>query len=96
MTKHDIVERIAQATGLTRVETEAVVSGFMVVVSDALAEGERIELRGFGVFDVVERAARIARNPTTGEALEVPPRRMPVFRPSRDLKHRVHLSSSDG
>lgn len=96
MTKHDIVDRIAQATGLTRVETEAVVGGFMVCVSDALAEGERVELRGFGVFDVAQRSARQARNPSTGETFHVPPRRVPVFRPSRDLKHRVHPPDSDG
>ena len=95
MTKNDIVDRIAQATGLTRVETEAVVSGFMVCVSDSLADGERVELRGFGVFDVADRAPRRARNPSTGESLSVAARRVPVFRPSRDLKNRVHSPDDD-
>lgn len=86
MTKADMVERIATATGLTRVETEAVVEGFMVCVHDALAAGQGVELRGFGAFRVQERAPRVARNPSTGEVVDVPARRVPVFRPARELR----------
>ena len=86
MTKADIVERIAAATGLTRVETEAVVEGFMICVREALVRGDGVELRGFGSFRVQERAARLGRNPASGEPVPVPPRRLPVFRPARELR----------
>ena len=89
MTKADIVDRIATGTGLTKIETEAVVNGFMSTVADALAEGERIELRGFGSFQVRHRAARKARNPHTQAVVDVPAQYVPVFRPSRDLREAV-------
>lgn len=90
MTKADVVDRISQATGLTRVETEAVVEGFMICVQEALEAGDRVELRGFGVFAVQDRAARTGRNPATGEPLHLDARRVPVFRPSRELRDAVN------
>jgi nucleoid DNA-binding protein len=89
MTKADIVDRIAAGTGLTKVETEAVVDGFMVTVIDALATGGGVELRGFGSFRVRERAARTARNPLTDEPVEVPARRVPVFKPAQEFRRAV-------
>ena len=65
MTKADIVHVISTSVGLTKVETEAVVNGFMETVIDAMKRGEHIELRGFGSFKVVKRAKRVARNPKT-------------------------------
>ncbi len=89
MTKAELTDTIAQATGLTRIETEAVIEGFMVCVREALAAGNRVDLRGFGAFHVQHRAARTARNPVTGEDLEVAERYRPVFKPSRDLVRAV-------
>lgn len=89
MTKADIVDRIAEGTGLTKIETKAVVEGFMTVVAQALQEGKRIELRGFGVFDVQHRAARTARNPQTNEPIEVDARYVPVFKVSDQLQEAV-------
>lgn len=89
MTKADIVDRIAAGTGLTKIETEAVVNGFMTTVAQALKEGERIELRGFGSFRVQHRAARTARNPRTQEKIEIGPRYVPVFKVSQDLRDAV-------
>lgn len=89
MTKAQIVDRIAEATGLTKVETEAVVDGFMQTVLDAVAEGERIELRGFGTFRAVERAPRTARNPRTDQTVPVPRRMAPVFKPAQEFRRRV-------
>ncbi len=86
MKKADIVRIIAEGTGLTQVETQAVVDGFIATVSYALKNGERIELRGFGNFKAVKRNARMARNPKTNEPVEVPEHMTAVFRPSRDLK----------
>lgn len=89
MTKADLVEQIASATGLTRVETDAVVSGVVTLIAGELARGGRVELRGLGVFDVVARAARLGRNPSTGEAVPVPARRAIAFRPSQPLREAV-------
>ncbi len=89
MTKADLVDQIATATGLTRVETDAVVDGVITLVAASLVRGERVELRGLGVFDVVERAARLGRNPSTGQAVPVPARRAVAFRPSQGLRDAV-------
>lgn len=89
MNKADIVDRVARGTGLTKLETEAVVDGFLTTLRGALEAGERVELRGFGVFDVRPRAARALRTPGSDEVVEVPAHHAPVFRPARELKRRV-------
>ncbi len=90
MTKADIVDTIASATGLTKVETEAVVDGFITTVIDALKEGKNIEIRGFGSFKVKKRKGRIARNPRTGEQVQVEEHFVPIFKVSKDLKNLVN------
>ncbi len=89
MTKADIVDVIASATGLTKVETEAVVDGFIQTVINAMREGKNIEIRGFGSFKVKKRKGRIARNPRTGEQVMVDEHFVPVFKVSKELKHSV-------
>ena len=89
MTKADIVYKIAKGTGVERRDTEKVVEGFLESVTDALKKGEHIEIRGFGTFKVVTRAPRIGRNPKSGDVVEIPERRAPVFKPSKDLRKRV-------
>ena len=89
MTKADIVERIAAGTGLTKIETKAVINGFLSTVSEALVQGESIELRGFGSFRIQHRAPRIARNPATREEVQIAARNVPIFRPSKDLREAV-------
>lgn len=89
MTKADIVDIIASSTGLTKVETEAVVKGFLETVKDAMKRGETIELRGFGSFKVVKRAQRVARNPKTNEEVIVPEQFVPVLKVSKDFKESV-------
>ncbi len=90
MKKSDIVDIIAEGTGLTKLETQAVIDGFLATTSFGLKNGERIELRGFGNFKVVKRKARIARNPKTNEPVQVPERLSVVFRPSKDLKEYIN------
>jgi len=90
LTKADIVDTIASATGLTKVETEAVVDGFIMTVIGALKEGKNIEIRGFGSFKVKKRKGRIARNPRTGEQVQVDEHFVPVFKVSKDLKGQVN------
>jgi DNA-binding protein HU-beta len=92
MTKADIVDVIASSTGLTKVETEAVVNGFMETVIDAMERGKHIELRGFGTFKVVKRAQRVARNPKTNEEVIVPEQYVPVLKMSKDFKESVNDS----
>lgn len=95
MTKADLVEQVADAIGpqVAKRECGLVVDAFLDAVKDALARGDRIELRGFGTFMVRNRKARKARNPRTGEAVEVPARDVPVFKPSRHLRSRVDRAS---
>lgn len=90
MTKAQIVDRIATATGLTKLETEAVVDGFMLTVMEAVEDGELVELRGFGTFRPRLRKARKARNPQTDEPVDVPRQYVPVFKPAAEFKRAVN------
>lgn len=90
MTKADIVDHIAAGTGLTKVETEAVVDGFIQTVIEALREGKNIEIRGFGSFRTKKRKGRMARNPRTGEQVKVEEHFVPVFKVSKELKGSVN------
>ncbi len=89
MTKADIVDKVARGTGLTKLETEAIIEGFLNTVIQALKEGNRIEIRGFGSYKVKKKNARMARNPRTGEQVEVEEHYVPVFKFSRDFKKAV-------
>ncbi len=90
MTKADIVDHIASGTGLTKVETEAVVDGFIQTVIEALKEGKNIEIRGFGSFKTKKRKGRVARNPRTGEQVMVDEHFVPIFKVSKELKSVVN------
>ncbi len=92
MTKADIVDVIASSVGLTKVETEIVVNGFMETVIDAMKRGENIELRGFGSFKVVKSAQRVARNPKTNVEVIVPEQFVPILKVSKDFKEAVNHS----
>ena len=94
MTKADIVDVIASATGLTKVETEAVVDGFISTVINSLKEGKNIEIRGFGSFKVKKRRGRMARNPRTGEQVRVEEHYVPIFKVSKELKGLVNENLS--
>src|SRR5438067_4060690 len=86
MTKADIVNRVATATGVTKLETEILVDGFFKTIADALASGDHIEIRGFGTFRIKKRQPRIARNPRTGETISLDEHFVPTFKPSRELR----------
>jgi integration host factor subunit beta len=91
MTKADLVEQVAEAIGpgVTKKDCALVVDGFLNAVKQALADGENIEIRGFGTFKVRKRKSRMARNPRTGDAVRVPARHVPVFKPSKHLRTQV-------
>ncbi|MGA3288364.1 MAG: HU family DNA-binding protein [Bacteroidota bacterium] len=90
MTKADIVDVIASATGLTKVETEAVVDGFITTVIGAMRDGRNIEIRGFGSFKVKKRKGRVARNPRTGAQVMVDEHFVPTFKVSKEMKQIVN------
>lgn len=89
MTKADIVDIVAGGTGLTKLETEAVIEGFFNSVIEALKNGQGIEIRGFGTYKVKKKNERYARNPKTGEKVFVPEHYVPVFKFSKDFKNAV-------
>ncbi|MCX5800261.1 MAG: integration host factor subunit beta [Candidatus Eisenbacteria bacterium] len=89
VTKAELVDEIAERTGLTKKDVADTVDEFLNAVSRALAGGKHIEIRGFGTFKVKDRKARIARNPRTGDSVPVPPRKVPVFKVSKELKDMV-------
>ena len=92
MTKADLVDQVADAMGppVTKRDCSLMIDAFLGAVKEALAQGHGIELRGFGTFKVRRRKARKARNPRTGESVEVPARDVPVFQPSRHLRGLVN------
>jgi len=94
MTKADLVEQVAEAIGpgITKKDCALVVDGLLNAIKNALAEQQNIEIRGFGTFKVRKRKARMARNPRTGESVEVPARVVPIFKPSKDLRTQVATS----
>ncbi|PIW70332.1 MAG: integration host factor subunit beta [Ignavibacteriales bacterium CG12_big_fil_rev_8_21_14_0_65_30_8] len=89
MTKADIVDKIASGTGVTKLETEAIIEGFFSTVIESLKSGNGIEIRGFGTYKVKKKNARQARNPKTGEQVFVPEHYVPTFKFSKDFKQIV-------
>ena len=90
MTKQNIIDIVSDATGLTKVETEAVMNGVMKTIIDSLAENERVELRGFGTFGVKHRMPKKARNPGTGDAIYLPERSVPTLKPRKLMRSTVN------
>jgi len=90
MTKADIVDKVAAGTGLTKLETEAIIEGFFKTVIEYLKEGKGIEIRGFGSFRVKKKNARQARNPKSGEQVFVPEHYVPTFKFSKEFKEKVN------
>jgi len=90
VTKADLVEEVVRVTELPRKESEAVVETIFESIIGALQGGDRIEIRGFGSFRTRQRPGRTGRNPKTGAKVEVPPKRIPFFKPSKELKEHVN------
>jgi integration host factor subunit beta len=94
MTKADLVEEVARVTELTRKDSEVIVDTLFESVIKALKAGDKLEVRGFGSFRVRQRNARVGRNPKTGEKVEVPAKRVPYFKPSKELKDLINQKSA--
>src|SRR5947208_8275434 len=89
VTKKEIVKQISERIGLTQLKTKEIVQlTFEAIVNTLLEEG-RIELRNFGVFEVKQRKARKARNPRTGEKVDVPPKNVVTFKPGKEMEEKV-------
>ena len=89
MNKAELINAAAEKAGLPKKDTEAALNEVTEVIAQALAEGDKVQLVGFGAFEVKNRAARTGRNPKTKEAIEIPASRVPVFKPGRALKDAV-------
>jgi len=89
MNKSELVEAIAKLTSQTKADTERSLDAFIDVIGKNIRKKEGVKLVGFGTFSVSNRKARIGRNPQTGEEIQIPARKVPVFRPGKDLKEMV-------
>jgi integration host factor subunit beta len=90
MTKSDLIERVAvQVPHVSKKDTETVVNTIFDCMTEALRKGDRIEIRGFGSFQVKVREAREGRNPKTGEEVKIPAKRTPFFKVGKELKERI-------
>jgi len=94
MTKSVLIERIAEKTsqdiGISKKQTEVIIDTIFDSIKDALAKGEKVEIRGFGNFRLRSRKARQARNPKTGESVEVPSKKVPFFKVGKELREMVN------
>ncbi|MEK6538649.1 MAG: integration host factor subunit beta [Nitrospirota bacterium] len=90
MTKTDLIEKVSlQTDGLTKKQTEIIVNMLFDSIKDALAGGDKIEIRGFGSFRIRKRQTREGRNPKTGKNVSVPEKRVPFFKAGKELKEMV-------
>ena len=90
MNKTELINAIANETGLSKKDTEATINSFVNVVSNALVEKDKVQLVGFGTFETRERAARTGKNPQTGEKLNIPASIVPAFKAGKSLKEKVN------
>lgn len=96
MTKSDLVDALISKNRLPATHTRMLVDILLESLMDAMAESGRVELRGFGSFGVRQRRARVGRNPRTGRRVQVPPKRVPYFKPGRNLKNALNLDGPSG
>ena len=89
MTKAELVEKVANQIKLTKKQTEIIVNTVFQSITNSLAEGEKVELRGFGSFRIRERNSRVGRNPKSGEKVEVPAKKVPFFKAGKELREIV-------
>ena len=91
MNKSDLIAAIAAKTGSTKKDAEATLNAFVDVVTDSLVKGDKVQLVGFGTFEVRERKERVGRNPRTKEEIKIPASKVPVFKPGKDFKEKVNV-----
>ena len=95
MTKAELIDEVSRVVELTRKESEVIVEAVFESIVRSLRSGDKIEIRGFGSFRTRERQSRVGRNPKTGARVEVPAKRIPYFKPSKELKDLVNEEGSE-
>ncbi len=90
MNKAELISVMAEKSGMTKKDSEKALNAFTKAVEEALMEGDRVQLVGFGTFEVRERSARKGRNPQTGEEIDIPAATVPAFRAGKALKDSVN------
>ena len=95
MTKADLIDEVARAVEMSRKDSELMVETVFESIVNALRASDKIEIRGFGSFRNRQRKSRIGRNPKTGERVEVPPKKVPYFKPSKELKDMINASKTE-
>ena len=96
MTKADLIEEVSRVVDMTRKESEVIVEAIFDSIVRSLRGGDKIEIRGFGSFRTRQRQPRIGRNPKTGARVEVPAKKIPYFKPSKELKDLVNNAQTAG
>ena len=94
MTKAELIDEVARVVEMSRKDSEVIVESIFDSIVRALRTGEKIEIRGFGSFRTRQRQPRIGRNPKTGTRVEVPAKRIPFFKPSKELKDLVNAAAA--
>src|SRR5207253_10578867 len=94
LTKADLIEEVLRITELPRKESETIVETIFDSIIQSLQQGQKIEIRGFGSFRTRERRGRVGRNPKTGAKVEVPAKKIPFFKPSKELKDFVNSAEA--
>ena len=90
MTKAELIEEVSKVVEMTRKDSETIVETIFDSIVNSLHKGEKIEIRGFGSFRTRQRQPRVGRNPKTGSRVEVPSKRIPFFKPSKELRDLVN------
>lgn len=90
MTKAELVEEVSRVSDLTKKHSEVIVDTVFRSIIEALHRGEKVELRGFGSFRLRKRESRKGRNPKTGDRVDVPPKKVPYFKPGKELKELIN------
>ncbi|MGB9804778.1 MULTISPECIES: HU family DNA-binding protein [Desulfofundulus] len=93
MNKAELISQVAEKTELTKKDAEKAVSAVLAAIEEALARGDKVQLVGFGTFEIRERAARKGRNPQTGEEIEIAAARVPVFKAGKALRDAVSAAT---
>jgi integration host factor subunit beta len=96
MTKAELVDEVARTVQLTKKQAETIVNIVFDSIVDSLRAGEKIELRGFGSFRLRSRKSRTGRNPKTGQKVDVPSKKIPYFKPGKELKELINQELGDG
>lgn len=89
MNKTELIAAVAEKTGLTKKDAERVINATMDTITQSLVKGDKVQVSGFGIFEVKAREARVGRNPRTKETIQIPATRLPAFKASKALKDAV-------